>query len=67
MEIVNKYEQTYNVKIIDDSVFPPKTYNCVVRAKKIVTTDDDITFIDYYGCVSGCFRRKFVIGYAIKE
>ena len=67
MEILNKYTRKYNVKISDKSVYPPRTYNCVVEAKRIVVTDTDITFFDYYNCVSGYFNKDSVIGYAIAD
>ena len=42
MEIINKYETEYRVTVIDPTAFPPRTYCCIVKAKKIVTTETDI-------------------------
>ena len=63
MEIINKYETEYRVTVIDPTAFPPRTYCCIVNARKIVTTETDITFFDHYNCVSGYFNKKYVVEY----
>ena len=40
-----------------------QTKKVIVKAKKIVVTETDITFYDHYGCVSGYFRTQYLIGY----
>lgn len=54
--INNRYETEYNVYLFNGRV-------AKVAAKKIVITKEDITFYDYYGCVSGSFKKDFITCY----
>lgn len=62
-EINMKYECDYIVETIDPTNLLGGSKKTKLKAKKIVVTETDTIFYDYYGCVSGCFRNQFLIGY----
>ena len=66
-EIINKYDCKYVVEIVDP-LDPWASYkSLIVEAKKIVRTETETRFFDYYGCLSGCFRNNILLGYHKKE
>ena len=62
-----KYECSYVVETIDPTNLLRGTKTTKLKAKKIVVTETDTTFYDYYGCVSGYFRNQFLLGYVQTE
>lgn len=62
-EINMKYEGKYAVRTVD-ILNPCGGYRLTeLKAKKIVTTETETIFYDYYGCVSGCFKNSILLGY----
>lgn len=63
-EIKLRYETKYDVYVYD----PTDTYGSrkiVVHlmAKSIKKTETEVTFYDYNGCVSGCFKTDMILFY----
>lgn len=62
-EIKMDYECDYVVETIDPTNPLGGSKKVKLKAQRIVVTETDTTFYDYYGCVSGYFRNRFLIGY----